>query len=161
MLVFGGPNECGVPVGRARECCVFAASAQLGQPDPHVLFCKADFQPVGRQHVLVHGITLPQVQDLAFASAEIHEVPISPFVQPVRSLRIEAKPSHVLHAADHHPLGLDVQPVFNSPHCLLMQPILHQLLYEDLMGDSVKGLTEIQVDNTHFSSLIYKPAISS
>ncbi|PKU46240.1 hypothetical protein llap_3464 [Limosa lapponica baueri] len=29
-------------------------------------------------------------------------------------------------------------------------------LYEDLMGDSVKGLSEVQGDNIHYSSLIYQ-----
>ncbi|KAK4829074.1 hypothetical protein QYF61_002018 [Mycteria americana] len=61
-----------------------------------------------------------------------------------------------LYMTDHHPLGLAIQPVFNPPHCLLIQPILHQLLYEDLMGDTVESLTEVQVDNIHCSPLIYQ-----
>ena len=31
MLVFGGTHECGLPVGRVCECCVFAVSTQLDQ----------------------------------------------------------------------------------------------------------------------------------
>ena len=34
-------------------------------------------------------------------------------------------------------------------HCLLIQSILHELLCEDTMGESVKGLTEVKVDDTH------------
>ncbi|KAK4831590.1 hypothetical protein QYF61_018350 [Mycteria americana] len=35
-------------------------------------------------------------------------------------------------------------------------PYFHWLLYKDLMGDSVKGLTEVRVDNVHCSPLIYQ-----
>lgn len=35
-----------------------------------------------------------------------------------------------------YPLGLSVQLVFNSPHYLLIQLVLQQLFYEDLMGDT-------------------------
>lgn len=38
---------------------------------------------------------------------------------------------------DHHPLGSAVQTVFDPTHCLLIQPILQQLLYEDIMGLSL------------------------
>jgi len=44
-------------------------------------------------------------------------------------------------------MGTSVKLVFNPLCCLLMQPIFHQLFYEDLMEDSVKGLTEVQADN--------------
>ncbi|PKU42077.1 hypothetical protein llap_7616 [Limosa lapponica baueri] len=37
---------------------------------------------------------------------------------------------------------------------LFSQPILHQFLYEDLMGDSVKSLPEAYVDNIHCYPLI-------
>jgi len=52
------------------------------------------------------------------------------------------------------PLRAPVQTVFNPPHHLLIQPIHQQVLYEDLMGDSVKGPTVVQVDNSHCSPLI-------
>lgn len=39
-------------------------------------------------------------------------------------------------------------------HDLLVQPVLHQLLFEDLMGDTVESLTGDKVDNTHCSPLI-------
>ena len=38
---------------------------------------------VGPQHILVHGVVPPQVQDLALAFVELHEVPVSPFLQLV------------------------------------------------------------------------------
>jgi len=55
-----------------------------------------------------------------------------------------------LHASDHYPPGPSIQPVYNPPHCLLIQPTLHQLVYEDLMGDRAESLTEI-----HCFPLIY------
>lgn len=53
-------------------------------------------------------------------------------------------------------LSLAVQPVFSSPHCQLIYLIFHQLLHDDLTGDSIKGLSEVQLDNLHCSSLIYQ-----
>lgn len=32
----------------------------------------------------------------------------------------------------------------------------HQILYEDFMGDSIKNVNEVQVDNNHWSFLIYQ-----
>ena len=46
-------------------------------------------------------------------------------------------------AADHHPLGLAIQPAFHPPHHLLIQPVHQQLVYGDLMGGSVKGFNEV------------------
>lgn len=43
-----------------------------------------------------------------------------------------------------------IQPVFTPPHCLLIWPILHQLLYEDFIGGNAK------IDNIHGSTLIYQ-----
>ena len=59
-------------------------------------------------------------------------------------------------ATDHQPLGLAVQLVFNALHCLIIQLILQQLVYEDVMQDSVKGLTDVRVDNIHCSCLVYQ-----
>lgn len=52
-------------------------------------------------------------------------------------------------AADHHPLGLLLQPVFSPWHRLPPQ-----LVYEDLTGDGVNNLTEVQVDIIQCSPLI-------
>lgn len=49
-----------------------------------------------------------------------------------------------------------LSPSFNSPHCLLLHPILHQLAYEDLMEDSVKGLREACMGNIHSLPFIYQ-----
>lgn len=42
-------------------------------------------------------------------------------------------PQTLFCTADYHTLNFSAQTVFNPPHYLLIQPILHQLLYEDLM----------------------------
>lgn len=52
-------------------------------------------------------------------------------------------------------LSLVIQPVFSSPHCALIHLMLH-FLYEYLMWESVKDLTEVQIDNILGSPLIYK-----
>lgn len=40
----------------------------------------------GPQHVLVHGVLLPQVQDLPLLLYELHDVPASPPLQPAEFL---------------------------------------------------------------------------
>lgn len=45
--------------------------------------------------------------------------------------------------------------VFNPFH-LLIQPVLHQLLYQDVMGDKIESLAEIRVDNIHGCPLTYQ-----
>ncbi|GAB0175715.1 cAMP-dependent protein kinase inhibitor alpha [Grus japonensis] len=52
--------------------------------DPQVLFCQAAFQLGSPQHVLVPGVVPPQVQDFPLPFVELHEVPDSPFLQPVK-----------------------------------------------------------------------------
>ncbi|PKU46076.1 hypothetical protein llap_3645 [Limosa lapponica baueri] len=58
------------------------------QPGAHqglrVIFCQAAFQLRGHEHVLVPGIVSPQVQDFTLL-VELHEVPVSPSLQPVES----------------------------------------------------------------------------
>lgn len=44
-------------------------------------------------------------------------------------------------------MNLAVQPVFSPLHGPLTQPLLSQLLYEDVIGESVKGLTKVKVNN--------------
>lgn len=41
--------------------------------------------------------------------------------------------------------------LFNPHLCLLIQPIHQQFVSENLMGHSVKSLTEVQADNIHCS----------
>lgn len=50
------------------------------------------------------------------------------------------------------PLDLAIQPVFSLLHNPLTQPVLSHLLYEDVIAESVKGLTKLQV-NIHCSPL--------
>lgn len=58
--------------------------------------------------------------------------------------------------ADHNPLSLISQSVSNPPHCLLIQPVHQQFVYEDVMGYSVKGLTDVPAENDHCSLLSYQ-----
>lgn len=48
-----------------------------------LLFCRAASWTVSPQAVLVHGVILSQVQDFVFALFELHETPVTPFLQPV------------------------------------------------------------------------------
>jgi len=60
---------------------------QLGvHQDAQALSCKAAFQMVGAQPVLVPGVVPKQVQDFAHPFSELHEVPIDPFLQPIWDL---------------------------------------------------------------------------
>ena len=43
-----------------------------------------------------------------------------------------------------------------STHLTVCLSSPYQLLYEDLLGDSVKGPAEVQVDNIHCSPLVYQ-----
>lgn len=57
--------------------------------------------------------------------------------------------------SDHHPLGsASFQPTSLSAHHHAWRH--QQLVYKDLMGDGVKGPTQVQADNIHCSSLIYQ-----
>lgn len=64
----------------------FLAHGQLGEPsDLQVLFCRADFWSDSPLTVLLYGIKLHMVQNFAFPFAEFHEVPVSPFLQPIEA----------------------------------------------------------------------------
>lgn len=52
------------------------------QQDSQVLFCRAYFQLSTPQHVFVHGIVPPHVQDFALPIDELHKVLVSLFIQP-------------------------------------------------------------------------------
>lgn len=65
-----------------------------------------------------------------------------------------------LHDTHHLPLGLATHPIFSSPHCLLIQPMLHLLFHEDLVEGHAEGFANVKADNTHYSPLIYRPVIS-
>lgn len=60
------------------------AHLQVVHQNPQVLFCKAAFQLISSQPVLVQGVVPPQGLDLAFAFVDLHDVPISPFLQPTQ-----------------------------------------------------------------------------
>lgn len=46
----------------------------------------------------------------------------------------------ILCTTDHHPQRLSIHPLFNSPHCLPIQPLQQQP--EAVLGGSVKGLID-------------------
>lgn len=60
-----------------------------------------------------------------------------------------------LHASDDNLLGPAVQLTFSSSHCPLIQPVLHQLVCEDVMGDSVNSFSKVEIKNISCSPLIH------
>lgn len=60
------------------------AHGHLGvHQDPQRFFCRAACQPISPQHIVVSGAVPPQVQDFALPLAQLHEVQVSPFLQPL------------------------------------------------------------------------------
>ncbi|KAJ7421536.1 hypothetical protein WISP_41968 [Willisornis vidua] len=77
--------------------CLKGTSRAHVQPIVHqdcqVCFCKADFQSIFSQHILVHGVTPFQVRDFAFPLVTFHEAPVRPYLQPVKvSVRVAQPP---------------------------------------------------------------------
>lgn len=63
------------------------AHGQLGVPqDPKTLLCRAAFQLVGPQVVLVPGVIPTQVQDFKLCLVEFNEILLSSILQPVQIL---------------------------------------------------------------------------
>lgn len=54
----------------------------LSSRPPWGFLCTAAFQLEGPQPALVHGVTPSQAQDFAHLTAELHEIPVSPLLQP-------------------------------------------------------------------------------
>jgi len=52
-------------------------------------------------------------------------------------------------------LGPAIQPVLHPAERTPIQTMGSQLLHENVMGDSVKGLTEVQVDHIDSLTLIH------
>ncbi|PKU44200.1 wd repeat-containing protein hypothetical protein [Limosa lapponica baueri] len=57
---------------------------------------------------------------------------------------------------NHNSLGMAIQPVFYPVKSTLVYAMIHQLLQENTVGDGVKGLTKVQVDNVYSLPLIKK-----
>ncbi|KAK4810558.1 hypothetical protein QYF61_004521 [Mycteria americana] len=51
---------------------------------PQVLLCQAAFQPLFPKPVVLHGVVVAQVQDLALSLVEPHTIGPSPLIQPVQ-----------------------------------------------------------------------------
>ncbi|RMC20709.1 hypothetical protein DUI87_01561 [Hirundo rustica rustica] len=56
----------------------------------------------------------------------------------------------------HHSLGPAIQPVHNSAKSAPVQAMGCQLIQEYAVGDSVKSLAEVQIDNIHSPSCIHQ-----
>jgi len=54
---------------------------------------------------------------------------------------------------DHNPLGPAIQPAFHPAEHMPIQTVGSQLLHKNVVGDSVKGFTEVWVD--HIESLTF------
>ncbi|NWQ77369.1 FSTL5 protein, partial [Columbina picui] len=48
----------------------------------------------------------------------------------------------------------DINPVHDPSHCAFIQPPLPELVYEGVVRDGVKSLSEVKVDNIHFPPVI-------
>jgi len=53
--------------------------------DPQGLFYQATFQLGGPRHALVHGVVPPLVQDSALPIVDLHQVPVSLVLRPVKN----------------------------------------------------------------------------
>ncbi|KAK4822235.1 hypothetical protein QYF61_011876 [Mycteria americana] len=51
---------------------------------PQVLFCLAAFQPLFPKPVVLHGVVVTQVQDLALGLVKPHTIDLGPLIQPVQ-----------------------------------------------------------------------------
>ncbi|KAK4821927.1 hypothetical protein QYF61_004930 [Mycteria americana] len=51
---------------------------------PQVLLCQAAFQPLFPKPVVLHGVAVAQVQDLALGPVEPHRIGLGPSIQPVQ-----------------------------------------------------------------------------
>ena len=56
----------------------------------------------------------------------------------------------------HHSLGLALQPVLYSAKSVPVQAMSYQLLQGNILGDSVKGFTEVLAGYVHSLSLIHQ-----
>lgn len=64
-------------------------------------------------------------------------------------------PPDGLHVTDHNPLILTVQPDFKPPHCPFTSSTIHQFVYKDVIGYSVKSLVKIGINDIHCAPLIH------
>ncbi|KAK4825928.1 hypothetical protein QYF61_003423 [Mycteria americana] len=53
---------------------------------PQVLFCQAAFQPLFPKPVVLHGVAVAQVQDLALGLVKPHTIDLGPSIQPVQQI---------------------------------------------------------------------------
>lgn len=56
--------------------CIARSWSAYCPQDPEVLHCRAVFQPVGPQYVLVDAVIALQIKDFVISLAELHEIPL-------------------------------------------------------------------------------------
>ena len=108
-------------------CWVMLNSASVRTPDPFPQSCLPAWQP---RHILLHRFIPPQVQDFALLFAELHEVPISPFLHPVE---VPPKSSTTLWCISQSSQFCTISKLAESTHC----PII-QITNEDVEQDWIQ-----------------------
>ncbi|KAJ7419643.1 hypothetical protein WISP_52739 [Willisornis vidua] len=58
-------------------------------------------------------------------------------------------------STDYDLMESDIQSTLSPPHCPLIQSTLPEFAHENVVGDSIKSLTEFEIGNIHCSSLIH------
>jgi len=83
------------------------------------------------QYVLVHGVVSPQVQNFALPFVDLHEVPISPFLQPLQVLLDgSATPWHISYSLQFCVNGKLAE---GTPYPIIhMNTLKHKILFHKL-----------------------------
>ncbi|RMC19694.1 hypothetical protein DUI87_03258 [Hirundo rustica rustica] len=173
---------------------------------PQVPFLLGTVQPHRPQPIMLKGVIVAKVQDLALGLIKLHLVRLCPSIQPFQ-ISLQSHPTfqqidtrsqlsvihkftnerfntliHVINknieqnwpqhrplrdttgdwppagcsTVHHHSLGPAVQSVPNPAKSAPVQAMGCQLIQEYAVGDSIKGLAEIQIDNIHSPSCIHQ-----
>lgn len=81
-----------------------------------------------------------------------------PNIEPCGTPPVTGFQPHLCHWSQ--PLETPViHTALKPPHCPRVQSALPELSCDDIIRGSVKSLPEVQVDNTHYSSLILQPVV--
>ncbi|KAK4806814.1 hypothetical protein QYF61_005610 [Mycteria americana] len=116
--------------------------------------CKAALNPFIPQSVLILGIAPTQVQDLALGLVELHEVCGGPLLKPVKGINCITQLGVICKLAEDalNPTVYVVDEDITYPS---IKPISLQFRGKNVVGDCIKGLTEVQVpqvvSNLNFS----------
>jgi len=89
-------------------------------PGFQVQFWKAAFQLGEPQHILVPGADPPQVQDFALPLAELHEVPVSSFLQ---TAEVPLDGSTTLWSVSHFSQFCNISKIAEDAFCSMIATI--------------------------------------